>query len=442
MRLKNITYILSLFFLAAPFANAQDNVEKVRYGADLPATGSLDPAFTIYTNPAEDCSTGMNISWATPQGKMCFVEVTNENDNSRVIYTYNDPEVCRTFDNVYSKLTDGENVYEKHVFDKHGLKLWNLQPDTPYRYRIITRNEDTKQNEYSDTYRFRTAGADSWKAAVIGDFHHYSPMWFRLESAMEMLDVLDSISGGYDWVLSTGDQCAWGGSYNYWTQLSEQPAYKNHMWAAVQGNHDQQNRNNEKTDAYFRDSHFFPRNGYEGQEGIAYWFRYGDVLFIMLNNEAMRTKASLEPVFEWMENVVSENPSKYIVVVEHHQWLIGTDGSNSNLDRFRDVFDRLGVDLAISGHNHAYLRTYPLKDRLPVEPEEGTFYVVNSSSDRNRGRGLKSLVANKNIVAKRWSEGSQTVGAMLMDVNPERIVMTLYDVNGNVQDNFTVPAKR
>ena len=112
------------------------------------------------------------------------------------------------------------------------------------------------------------------------------------------------------------------------------------------------------------------------------------------------------------------------------------------MDRFRDIFDELGVDLAISGNNHAYLRTLPLRDREPVEPEDGTFYVVTSSSDNNRGRGLKNLVANEDIIAARWSEGATTVGGMLMDVDPNRIVMTLYDRYGDVQDTFTVPAKR
>ena len=455
---RSLLFSIVLSFLSTCALNAQTDGNSKRYGYGLPETGSDKPAFTIYTNPGQDCSTSMNISWATQPGTSCRIEVVDESTKRKKIYTYpannssasslssetslSFPYLCSTFDSIPSKLYNNKDVIERHVFDKHGMVLDNLRPNTEYSYRIVTRNDSTGMDEYSDTYRFRTAGKDSWKAAIIGDFHHYSPLWKRLESSMGMLEVVDSVSGGYDWVLSTGDQCAWGGSYNFWTELSEQPAFKNNMWASVQGNHDNMTKTNAKSDNFFRDSHFFPHNGYEGQEGIAYWFKYGDVLFLMLNNEAMRTKASLEPVFEWMEKVVEDNPSKYIVVVEHHQWLIGTDGTNSQLDRFRKIFDRLGVDLAISGHNHAYLRTYPLRDRQPVEPEEGTYYVVNSSSDNNRGRALKSLKANKDIIEKRWSEGANTRGAMLMDVNPERIVMTLYDREGTAQDSFTVPAKR
>ena len=433
-----------------------------RYGAELTEYGSDKPAFTIFTNPAQDCSTAMNVSFATPPGMKWEIELTDVATGKSFIYDYDEsffnytgptpPEeklyrfpyvyTCETFDNIPSKLTDNTSVKESHVFDKHGFEFFDLEPDKEYSYRIITFNEDTKEKEYSDTYRFRTAGAPAWKAAVIGDFHHYSPLWSRLDSAMEMVDVVDSIAGGIDFVVSTGDQTAWGGSYNFWTQLSEQPNFKNRMWASVQGNHDNMASDKKTSDNFFRDSHFFPYNGYEGQEGIAYWFKYGDVLFLMLNNEAMRLSGGLQPAIDWMEKVVEENPSKYIVVVEHHQWLIGTSGANSQLDRFYKAFDRMGVDLAISGHNHVYLRTHPLKGREPVEPEEGTYYVVNSSSDNGRGRDIKKLVANSDIIATRWSEGAHTVGAMLMDVNPERIEMTLYDRYGNPQDSFTVPAKR
>lgn len=408
----------------------------VRYGTGLTEEGSEKTFHTIFTNPGEDASTSMNVSFATPVGTGATVEVFADGDTLRFV---SNGELCTTFDSINSKLGDNTDVYERHVFDKHSVTLFGLQPDTQYSYRIVGDSAGIKVE--SDVHHFRTAGAESWKAAVISDFHHYSPLWKRLDSAMGMIDVLDSVSGGIDWVLSPGDQCAWGGSYNYWSELAEQPAYKNYMWGSVQGNHDHMTRDNDKSDDYYRYSHANPLNGYEGQEGVSYWFKYGDVLFLMLNNEAMRTKASLEPVFAWMEDVITNNPAKYIVVVQHYEWLIGTNGKNSQLDRFREVFDRLGVDLAVSGNNHAYLRTPALRDRVPVA-KDGTFYVVASSSDAGRGRGLVPLEANDDIISMRWSEGANTVGGMIMDVNPDRIVMTLYDRYGNIQDSFTVPAKR
>ncbi len=424
---------ICLFALMAAMSVTDAAAQRARYGTGLPATGSDAPVHTIYTNPGEDCATMMNVSMATPVGVVATIEVTDGVDTT---YMESRGVLCTSFDSINSKLGDNTDVYERHVFEKHNVELKGLKPDTHYTYRVIA------DGYTSQPRRFKTAGAPAWKAAVIGDFHHYSPLWRRLDAASEMMEVLDSVSGGYDWVLSAGDQCAWGGSYNYWTELSEQPAYINNMWGAVEGNHDYDSRDKVRSDAYFRDAHANPRNGYAGQEGNVYWFKYGDVLFLMLNNEAMRTAESLEPVFKWMEGVVAANPAKYIVVVEHYEWLIGTNGTDSQLDRFRDIFDRLGVDLAISGNNHAYLRTPALRDRRPVAAGQGTFYVVAPSSDDSRGRELKPIEANNEIISTRWSEGAKTIGAMIMDVDPSRIVMTLYDRHGTIRDTFMVPAKR
>lgn len=461
---KFFNLFLSLFVLSlVEFSSAQDVSTPVRYGYGLPETGSDKSAFTIYTNPGEDCSTSMNISWATPPGTPWMIEVTDEEYNETYIYEYNgtplgvknNPDAgpngepyefptlyrCETFNNIPSKLSDRSSVTEKHIFDKHGCVLYDLYPNTDYSYRIVTLNDSTGQQEYSDTYRFRTAGDKYWKAAIVGDFHHYSPLWKRLDSVMGMLDVLDSVSGGFDWVLSPGDQCAYGGSYNFWTELSEQPNFKNYMWASVQGNHDNMAANKKKSDNFFRDSHFFPTNGYKGQEGISYWFKYGDALFLMLNNEAMHTQDGKQDAIDWMKKVVKENPSKYLIVVEHYQWLLDKPDSPSNqLLRFYDTFDELGVDLAISGHNHVYRRTYPLDNKEVVEPDEGTYYVGIASSDNERGRDFTNT--NNYMLEKRWTEGPKTVSGMLMDVGPERIKMTLYDRYGQEHDSFIVPAKR
>lgn len=434
MNLKVTTAVLAAACVAVGFAQTVDRP----YGA----SGNCgDAAFAIFANPAQHNDTAVNISWGSLVSRPSFVEY-GPADGGFVHRINSRGALCTTFDSIYSKLRDNSDVVERHVFDKHGVQIGGLTPDTRYRYRIGTDTGDSIW--YSDTRFFKTGGADTFKVAVIGDFHHYSPLWRRLDAAMGMLGVLDSVSGGFDWVLSTGDQCAWGASYNYWAQLADQPAYQNYMWASVEGNHDYDARDKaQRGDAYFRDSHFNAPNGYEGQVGNVYWFRRGPVLFVMLNNEAMRNAQTLDVARQWFKEVVSQNQNaKYIVAVQHYEWLIGTDGSDSQLQRFAGLFDDLGVDLAIAGNNHAYIRTPALKGMQPARGGDGTYYVVLPSSDNSRGRALKPLAANADKIDMRWSQGPQTVGAMIMDVNPDRIVMMLYDRHGNVCDAFTVPAKR
>lgn len=432
--------LFSLIFISAALCGV--------YGLriELPATGSAEPAHTIFTGPGEDASTSATVSWAVDTA-VClnYLEYTTLADTAwadKQIALTKERRRSLTFDSINSKLANNEDVYERHIFDKCGTQINGLQPDTEYKYRIATASKG-QPVRYTEPRRFKTAGADSWKAAVIGDFHHYSPLWSRLDNASRMVEVLDSVAGGVDFILSTGDQTAWGASYNFWTELSEQPMYKDYLWASVEGNHDHWAKDKPvRSDEFYRDTHFNPMNGYEGQEGIVYSFRHGDVLFIMLNNEAMRNQATLQKALDWMEGVIKENPSRYIVVVQHYEWIIGTNGADSQLDRFAPTFDRLGVDLALSGNNHVYLRTPPLYGRKPVEAGKGTVYAVNSSSDNGRGRDLKPLEANEDIIAKRWSEGPHTVGGMLMDVTPQRIALTMHDRTGAVVDSVTIPARR
>ena len=442
--MKNSSRLLAIGFIAAVTLTANG---QVRYGTGLDSLGSREPAHTIFTAVGQDPSHEACISWAGVPGTLRqyvrYKPVENKSEYELVTPAASGV-LCTVYDSVYSKLADNTDVWEQHVFNKYGVTLSQLTPATDYVYSVYVDYADGRSWK-SEPRHFRTApqADSSWRAAVIGDYHHYSPLWSRLDHAMGMVNTLDSVAGGVDWILSTGDQCAWGGSYNYWTELSEQPAYKSYMWAPVQGNHDHMNRENGQSDDYFRYAWHLPQNGYDGQEGICYWFKYGDVLFVILNNEAMRNNITLGKARKWLEDVVTANPSRYVVVVEHYEWIIATDGSDSQLERFADLFTRLGVDLAISGNNHAYLRTYPLHDtRVAAPGEQGTVYVVASSSDNSRGRALKDLVGHQDVIAKRWSEGAHTVGGLVLDVNPQRMVLSLYDRTGSEVDAVTIPARR
>ena len=125
------------------------------------------------------------------------------------------------------------------------------------------------------------------------------------------------------------------------------------MWAGVNGNHDNMSRGYIKTsNEFFRYANSYPNNGYRGEEGVSYFFKYGNVLFIMLNNEAMKTEEGLKEAQDWVRDVVKRNPSQYKVVCEHYQWFYGADGKDSQYVRWNKLFDELGIDLALRSEEH------------------------------------------------------------------------------------------
>ena len=403
---------------------------------------------SISTCPGEDCSNEMIISWGADTSVQSWLLWSKASDKGWRRAKRENPIWYRTeiYNGKSSKRANNENFFEEVIFNKCRVKLSGLEPNTTYKYMIISSpaGRGTSAGDASTgTYTFKTAGAKEWSACIISDFHNYSPIPGRLEAADKMIGKIKEYDPSMDWVLHLGDICAWGGSYSFWKNLYGMQWFRDYMWAGVNGNHDNMSRKYELTNEYFRNSAAYPLNGYPGEMGVCYWFKYGEALFIMLNNESMRTQEGLEDAQEWFKSVIKSNPSKYIIVCEHYQWFFGTDGADSQIARWSQLFDEFGVDLALAGNNHIYVRTNALYNKEETDGSRGTVYIQTPSSDNERGQAMKpELTHNKEIIKCRWTEGPKTVGAMSIKVFPTHIELALLDRNGTVIDTATVKAKR
>ena len=403
--------------------------------------------FSISTGPGEDASCQMGISWATDTtltGSYVLLSRKGEDESIKVLPQQQ--ERWTAFDGVWSDRPDKEEFHEDAVFTKCGTMLTGLQPDTDYQYVIKT---DT--GEQSSIHYFKTAGASEWSCCIISDFHSYTPLPGRLEASMGMIGKVQEYDPSVSWVFSPGDVVAWGGSYSFWRRLFEENAFERMMWARVNGNHDNWTKESQVThdfdipNDYFLGTSYFPRNGYDPEMGVCYHFRYGNTLFVMLNTEDMHKEGELEAAKDWLRSVVtlarkSPEPPMFVVVCEHYEWFYGTDGRDSEHKYWAETFDELGIDLAVSGNNHVYVRTHPLYGNVR-DDENGTVYIVTPSSDDDRGREIsKERFANQDKIANRWSEGAHSVGAVHMAVDEAAITLTLLDRHGNELDRCTIKA--
>lgn len=395
--------------------------------------------YTVIANPGEMASSSVRLSWHTPLG----------GGQSKCIYTTVDDslwlnaqsinatqEFCNVYDSIYSKTADNKDFYENARFLRNTVMLDRLKPDMLYIYKI----------DSDSTIRyFKTAPTDNrWTAAVISDFHAYTPLPNRTKSAMAMIDTLEQVNGReFDLMLHVGDITAWGGSYSFWKDLYANKQFKKYTWAGVNGNHDNMSRGYARlSNTFFRYANNNPANGYDGEVGVCYHFTYGNTLFIMLNNESMRSEEGLAQAQEWVKNVINKHKSQFIIVVEHYQWFFGTTGKASQYDRWKRLFDECGVDLAISGNNHVYVRTNALFNGVETNGNRGTVYIQTPSSDNERGQDLQEWTDNRDIIKRRWSEGTKTVGALILNATNDKLSLTLYDRHGNAIDTAIVKAKR
>ena len=439
-------------------AKVAQQVQQAKVGQQIQQAKVGQQIHSISTCPGEDCSNEMIISWGADTSVQSWLLWSKASDKGWKRAKRENPIWYRTeiYNGKSSKRANNENFFEDVIFNKCRVKLSGLEPNTTYKYMIVSSpaGRGTSAGTGSSTaasgtsastgaYTFKTAGAKEWSACIISDFHNYSPIPGRLEAADKMIGKIKEYDPSMDWVLHLGDICAWGGSYSFWKNLYGMQWFRDYMWAGVNGNHDNMSRKYELTNEYFRNSAAYPLNGYPGELGVCYWFKYGEALFIMLNNESMRTQEGLEDAQEWFKSVVENNPSKYIIVCEHYQWFFGTDGADSQIARWSQLFDEFGVDLALAGNNHIYVRTNALYNKKETDGSRGTVYIQTPSSDNERGQAMKpELTHNKEIIKCRWTEGPKTVGAMSIKVFPTHIELALLDRNGTVIDTATVKAKR
>lgn len=401
-------------------------------------------AFSLTTCPSENPQKEMNFSWATGKDiahSVIEVAPAKHNGWDKAVGKRFEGVYCTTFDGVRSKDANSKDIVEDVKFNKYNASVGGLKKDTRYKYRVIA-GGDT-----SDVHYFTTAGAKEWNACIISDFHAYSPLYNRTKSAMEMIGTVGSYGDPFQWVLHLGDITAWGGSYSFWQNLYTEEPFKNYMWAGVNGNHDNMTRGYDRTtNEFFRDAAAYPHNGYDGEMGVCYWFKYGDVLFIMLNNENMKSPEGLAAAQEWVKKTVKENPARYKVVCEHYQWFFGADGKDSQYARWSSLFDELGITLALAGNNHIYASTHPLYGGKVTEPGKGTVYIQSTSSDNERGSECdleKPLEYNGEKIKFRWTEGGNTISGMHLNVTKKKMTVTLLDRNGKVLDTTEVyPIKK
>jgi len=399
-------------------------------------------AYTIITNPGEDASTQMRISWHTDEGVLgSHLLYTKKSDTNwanakKVTSEFELATAWNGITGVIRQNGVNETVTQTVNYHDYGVELSGLEPDTEYMYRV-------GKDVFSDVHYFRTAGADEYSFAWISDFHAYHPLPTRLTGAMNMVNQLVAIDPGIDFVLSTGDKIAHGGTYLDWRQTFATTPFQQLMWVNTNGNHDHMDRTNTKNSRhYFRLAHNNPLNGYGNQMGVVYWFKYANTLWFVLNTE----EPSVDAEKAWMAEVIANNPTQYIFVVQHYQWFNGITGaaSRSGFTRWGRFFDQMGVDMVFAGNEHVYVRTVPIDNGVAsTDPTKGTVYIQAPSSCNGRGREMeRELSSNADLIAARWTEGAATIGGSIVTVNQKGIRVALYDRNGTQRDGAHIPAKR
>ena len=400
------------------------------YNQSLNLNAADDPIRTIYTNPGEDSNNQMRISYHIELGKsgsyVLYTEVTDTAwANAKKV------NATETENNAFTGLNA-----KGHNFIHCTVELDGLKSGTKYMYKACL-------GDYQSDVRYFKTGSQYFNFVWTSDFHAYSNGTRLNNSTANINDILAKNSGA-DFIFSTGDIVAHGGTYEWWEQISNINWAKEYMFCNTLGNHDWMTSAGTEVkhganSKFFSAVSNYPKNGYGDQYNVCYYFYYGDALFICLNTEEY-TQAQ----YDWCESVLQNNTAQYIFMFQHYQLFNKAGGANSaGYTRWKDLCDKYGVDIFFSGNSHVYVRSHSIYDgKVSDDPTKGTVYMVAPSSDGDRGENPVALTTNKDILATNWADGAYQVANSYVKVCEGYVSVKLYNKDGSVIDQAIIKAKR
>jgi predicted phosphodiesterase len=243
----------------------------------------------------------------------------------------------------------------------------------------------------------------SIRFAVIGDSGTGKSEQYQVAEQMEKCRE----KTGFDFVLMLGDNIYGGKSQRDFAQKFELP-YKALLDAGVKfyasiGNHDDPNERLYK-----------PFN--MGGERY-YSFKKGNATFFALDSNYMDSSQ-----LSWLETQLQTTNTPWKICYFHHP--LYSDGRFHGPDTdlravLKPLFEKYGVNVALSGHDHVYERT---------KPEDGTYYFVVGNSGELRYRNLKR--------SPEMAAGFDTDrGFMLVQVASDKFCFQTISRTGQVVDS-------
>jgi 3',5'-cyclic AMP phosphodiesterase CpdA len=186
--------------------------------------------------------------------------------------------------------------------------------------------------------------------------------------------------------------------------------------------------------AMYRAIFDLPLNGPRGIEAErAYSFTYGDTLFIVLDSNL-----NAQSQTAWLAQRLAASTATWKFVMFHHPAYSSdpTQDHASLRTAWVPAFDRYHVDLVFQGHEHAYMRTYPLRGGKPVTTHaQGTIYLISVSGTKM----YKQVKRSYTHVAFANTATYSTIDLIPATGRPGgRLIYKAYDARGTVRDEFAI----
>ena len=320
---------------------------------------------------------------------------------------------------------EAKNDLDKRIIHKAELK--NLKSGTEYVYRV------GDAGGYSEKGTFKTAECDlksftfinitDTQGVTVGDYAKWKNI---LDKALEKFPDAR-------FLVHTGDIVDNGDKTSQWDNFSgaAKSELMNLPIVPVVGNHDVLNKNLTNYSAKnFTDRFNLPTEQDTGAPaGTVYSFDYGNAHIAVMNTECGSTNFKKQG--EWLRSDMKKSSKTWKIVALHKGPYGATYDTTDIRKAWVPLFDELGIDLVLQGHDHNYVRSYPLKKGAVVNPGKGTLYMVGNSG------GVKFYPPK----SRSWQEVDlqpKTQMYIAVTVSDMEMVINAYDSKNTLRDSVTI----
>jgi acid phosphatase type 7 len=362
-----------------------------------------------------DPRTSQSIQWRTsPKTKRGVVAYQKKS-----AYASFYPKALKKVKARTSSITDS-NLLNDPVIHWHTVALTGLDPGTTYVYSV----GDGTRDGWTELAEFSTAphGTKPFSFMYMGDAQNGLDRWGSLvrNAFLRRPDAA--------FYIMAGDLVSRGAERDDWDALfhNAEGIYDRRQLVPVLGNHECQGGQPKLYLSFFN----LPTNGPAAvAPERAYAFDYGNALFVVLDSNL---KPELQT--EWLEKQLADTRAKWKFVIYHHPMYSSAPKRDNKAVResWGPIFDKYHVDLALQGHDHAYLRTFPMKGNRPAGGvKDGTVYIVSVS-------GTKFYKQDTRDYTEFAMTNIATYQVLDIQISGDRLVYRAYDIDGTLRDELVI----